>query len=163
MPGLLDADDECEPPRERQTFYTKYPLRFPHSYALSKYRHNLKLSYQTLSQVGLQITRPILQKTRSESFLRLVVWSELNPLAVIMHSGYTEICKMVWSELNPLAVIMHSGYTEICKMVWSELNPLAVIMHSGYTEICKMVWSELNPLAVIMHSGYTEICKMVWS
>ena len=31
-------------------FYTKYPLRFPHGYSLSKYRHNLKLSYQTLSQ-----------------------------------------------------------------------------------------------------------------
>lgn len=32
------------------SFYTKYPLRFPHGYSLGKYRHNLKLSYQTLSQ-----------------------------------------------------------------------------------------------------------------
>lgn len=35
---------------ESGCFYTKYPLRFPHGYSLSKYRHNLKLSYQTLSQ-----------------------------------------------------------------------------------------------------------------
>ena len=32
------------------SFYTKYPLRFPQGYSLLKYRHNLKLSYQTLSQ-----------------------------------------------------------------------------------------------------------------
>ncbi|XP_046373718.1 NAD(+) hydrolase sarm1-like [Haliotis rufescens] len=32
------------------SFYAKYPLRFPHGSSLNNYRHNLKLSYQTLSQ-----------------------------------------------------------------------------------------------------------------
>ena len=42
--------DELEGSDVGLSFYTKYPLRFPHGYSLSKYRHNLKLSYQTLSQ-----------------------------------------------------------------------------------------------------------------
>ncbi|BFZ19099.1 hypothetical protein BsWGS_22138 [Bradybaena similaris] len=53
---MLGGSWPCLPPDELDSsdgatsFYTKYPLRFPHGYSLSKYRHNLKLSYQTLSQ-----------------------------------------------------------------------------------------------------------------
>ncbi|PVD31747.1 hypothetical protein C0Q70_07165 [Pomacea canaliculata] len=43
------SPEDCEGSRDA-SFYTKYPLRFPHGYSLGKYRHNLKLSYQTLSQ-----------------------------------------------------------------------------------------------------------------
>lgn len=48
--GDLEPEEDSDQPRETPTFYTKYPLRFPHGYALGKYRHNLKLSYQTLCQ-----------------------------------------------------------------------------------------------------------------
>ena len=44
--GSLDENEGSQ----ATSFYTKYPLRFPHGYSLMKYRHNLKLSYQTLSQ-----------------------------------------------------------------------------------------------------------------
>ena len=47
----FEAEDPPDPNEGSQvtSFYTKYPLRFPHGYSLLKYRHNLKLSYQTLS------------------------------------------------------------------------------------------------------------------
>ncbi|KAK7087330.1 hypothetical protein V1264_021399 [Littorina saxatilis] len=54
-PSLVDFEDELFSQDEvdsshEGSFYSKYPLRFPHGYSLGKYRHNLKLSYQTLSQ-----------------------------------------------------------------------------------------------------------------
>lgn len=46
VPASPDSDDFGN----GGSFYAKYPLRFPHGSSLNNYRHNLKLSYQTLSQ-----------------------------------------------------------------------------------------------------------------
>ncbi|CAL1544603.1 unnamed protein product, partial [Lymnaea stagnalis] len=55
-------------------FYTKYPLRFPHGYSLSKYRHNLKLSYQTLSQ---KLEQHIVQMRGADETLKIKILQDI--------------------------------------------------------------------------------------
>ncbi|XP_055862351.1 NAD(+) hydrolase sarm1-like isoform X2 [Biomphalaria glabrata] len=55
-------------------FYTKYPLRFPHGYSLSKYRHNLKLSYQTLSQ---KLEQHIVQMRGADQTMKIKILEDI--------------------------------------------------------------------------------------
>ncbi|XP_059147175.1 NAD(+) hydrolase sarm1-like isoform X2 [Physella acuta] len=64
----LDSSDGCS------CFYTKYPLRFPHGYSLSKYRHNLKLSYQTLSQ---KLEHHIVQMRGADLVLKIKILQDI--------------------------------------------------------------------------------------